>query len=179
MAWGQVFRGGDMSRLAYGLCLAAMLGLLAFMNAVTLPRIAAEAGGLTAFDLRATGYSEAEARAFLTALSPEGRALYSGLQHRLDTAYPPLLALVLVWTYMVLLPKRWAVAASLLAVLGAGVDLVENARVAALLRPETPTAEEIASASWATLAKTGVVSLALAALGLTLGMAALRRLRAG
>lgn len=85
-----------MCRLIYGFCLAVMLGLLTYMNAVTLPKISAAAEGLLPFDLRATGYSEAEAQAFLTALSPEGRALYQGTQHRLDTLYPPLLALVLI-----------------------------------------------------------------------------------
>lgn len=62
--------------------------------------------------------------------------------------------------------------------MGASVDLVENARVARLLNAAAPTAKQIAAASQATVAKTVIVSLALAVLLLSLSMAALRWFRA-
>lgn len=152
-----------------------MSGLLAWMNLGPLAAITAEAQGLAPFDLRPMGYGEPEARAFLAAISPEGRALYLGLQHRLDTAYPPLLALVLIWSYFALLSRPWAMGAAGIAVLAAAVDLVENARVAGLLLSTAPTASEIAAASQASLAKTALVSLALVLLALSAARAALQR----
>lgn len=177
MAWGLQSGGGKM-RLLYGVCLATMLGLLAYMTAVSLPLIRAEAQGLLPFDLRATGYTEADAQAFLAALSPSGRATYLGVQHRLDTAYPPLLALVLSWTYLVLLPRKWALLGCAMAVFGAAVDLFENARVAGLLTTTAPLAADIAAASYATMTKTAVVGAALMLLAVTLALTALRWLRA-
>lgn len=166
-------------RLAYGLCLSAMLGLLAWMTLGPLAQISADAGGLLPFDLRQAGYGAAEARAFLAALSPKGRALYLGLQHQLDTVYPPLLALVLVWSYAALLPRAWAAVASLPALGGMGVDLIENTRVARILRMAQPDDVLIAAASQATVAKAGLIWAALLALVLALGYAGIRRLHRG
>lgn len=166
-----------MRRVAYGFCLIAMLGLLAYMNAVTLPMIQQAAQGLPPFDLRPLGYDEAAARAFLAVLSPEGRAIYLGLQHGLDTAYPPLLALVLIWTYLALLPHPWSWVASGVAGLAACADLIENRAVRGLLLADSPTGREIGLASAASLAKTALVTTALALLCLTLALALWRKLR--
>ena len=57
----------------------------------SLPFIAGQAGGLAPFDMRPTGYSVTEARAFTQALTEEGRAFYLDVQHKLDFAYPALL----------------------------------------------------------------------------------------
>ena len=73
-----------MTRRAVMALFAATIGLYLVMLLWSLPKIAAEAGGLTPFDMRPGGYSLAEARAFLAALSPEGTAFYLGVQHRLD-----------------------------------------------------------------------------------------------
>lgn len=169
-----------MRLLIFGLLLLAMLALMGWLALVSLPYIASQAQGLPAFDMRSAGYSEAEARAFLTALTPEGRAAYLGQQRLLDTAFPPLLALVLTWSYLALMPRPWALGAAVLAVAGAGLDLVENARVAGLLRATDPSAEAIAAASWATASKSMLLTAALAVLVLALvvrGLAWLRRRR--
>ena len=71
---------------ALWLSLALMLAGLALIFLWAAPRI--EAGGLAPFDLRTQGYSFAEARAFLTALTPEGRAVYLGPQRVADTIFP-------------------------------------------------------------------------------------------
>ena len=132
----------------------------------TLPAIRAAAGGLPAFDLRPGGYSAEEARAFLSALSGAGRALYLGPQHLLDLAFPALLAATLVLAFRLLLPggRLW-IACSLLALAGMGADYLENVRVRAMLQvwPDPPDAAAIARASLATRAKFLLDGLALAA----------------
>ncbi len=63
---------------AFWVLFAAMMTVYLVMVLKTLPEIAASADGLKAFDVRPAGYSESQARAFLTALSDDGRALYWG-----------------------------------------------------------------------------------------------------
>ena len=82
-------------RRAYWLIFALMLAVYGAMVIWTLPAISDGAGGLIAFDLRPTGYSIPEARAFLSSLNDDARALYLGPQGRLDMVYPALLGLVL------------------------------------------------------------------------------------
>lgn len=59
-------------------------------------RPGAQSGGLP-FDLRVTGYSFSEARAYLQALSPAGYELAQGPAAWADTVLPPLLGLTLAW----------------------------------------------------------------------------------
>ena len=62
------------------------------------------------FDLRPLGYDADSAKAFLQHLSPAGRDFYLNVQHKLDTAYPALLALALASGIAALAPKgrsRW------------------------------------------------------------------------
>ena len=154
-------------RLIYGLLLSAMVGVYLVMLLWSLPRLRLMAGGLEPFDLRPAGYSLAEAQALLTALGDEGRAFYLGVQHWLDTAFPALLASVLFWTFRALVPGwHGLVLGGLAAVPGPGLDVLENARVAVLLRagPEAITADQVAAASAASLGKSFAVTLALVAL---------------
>jgi hypothetical protein len=100
------------------------------------------------------------------------------VQHRLDLAFPALLGLTLLMSFQRLVrPGALLVALALLAFAQMAADYAENALVARMLaRPvaEVP-AEVIARASSATLAKSGLVALALAALLAALAMRLWRR----
>lgn len=158
----------------------AMAAVYAAMAVWSLPTIAADAGGLMPFDLRPMGYSFEEATEFLTALSPEGRAFYAGVQHRLDLAYPALLAATLVLAALLLTPSFWlrglVVAASLA---GMVFDYCENGAVARMLAagPEALTAAQAEAASRWTLLKSLFATVAMTAV-LALGaMHVVRRWR--
>ncbi len=123
-------------RTVFWLLFATTLAVYATMLAWTLPAITAAAGGLAPFDLRPSGYSYDEAKAFLTALSPEGKALYLNVQHKLDAAYPALLAATLFFAIAVLVPKAWGIwrwVIALIAIPGAVFDYLENIAVAVML----------------------------------------------
>jgi hypothetical protein len=157
---------------------AAALALYLLIVLWSLPRIAAEAGGLVPFDMRPTGYDLDEARAFLTALTETGRALYLGTQHRLDLAYPALLAATFALGFMILFrgPLRWVLWVLALAVVG--FDWLENHAVATLLRadPTTLDAATVAEAARWSVLKSVATTLAGLAL-LAGGIAALLRRR--
>ena len=102
----------------------------------SLPYISAEAGGLAPFDMRPTGYSFDEARAFLAALTEEGNAFYRDVQHTLDLFFPGLMAATLFFAIATLLPKRlgrWRHAIAAPVVLTAVFDWSENLVVAGML----------------------------------------------
>ncbi|WP_224813603.1 hypothetical protein [Hasllibacter sp. MH4015] len=105
------------------------------------------AGGLMPFDGRVFGYSVAEARAFLDALTPEARETYLGPARLLDTVFPLALGALLAWPLWRLSPSPWRILAAL--ALGyVAADLVENAAVAGMLRetgPVTPATIQVAS----------------------------------
>jgi hypothetical protein len=162
-------------RSLFWLIAAATVAVFLVMVLWSFPKISTGAGGLTPFDLLPTGYSEGEARAFLTALTEEGRAFYLAVQHRLDIAYPALLALTLVLAFRHLVPPGAVRGALMLfAVLGMGFDYAENWRIAGLLEvpPAEVTREAILRASTSTqlkslfntLAQVGLVAALLAAL---------------
>src|SRR5262245_15798623 len=95
----------------------------------TLPTITAEAGGLAPFDMRPAGYSFAEARAFLVALSDSGKRLYLDVQQPLDVAYPALYGATLFFAIAFLTPRRWGNWKWLLATVAVPVvvfDYLEN-----------------------------------------------------
>ena len=71
---------------------AALWAAIAFG---TLPHLQSLAGGLAPFDVRPRGYSYAEARAFLQAAGPPGRAYYLDPELVFDSFFPPLYALSL------------------------------------------------------------------------------------
>ncbi len=161
-------------RMGYWLAFGAALAVYAAMVFWTLPRILDEAGGLMPFDLRFSGYGPDEARAFLAALSAEGRAVYLGPQRLLDALYPALLAVVLAGGVAALVRSRWLRVVLLVAVLGGmAADYLENARVAALLTADAVTDEAIAAASRATVAKSALTGGAMGMLLLVLA----RRMR--
>lgn len=112
-------------------------GLYAALAWVSVTGLLPAAGDLAPFDMRLTGYSVEDARAYLEALSTAGRDLYLGTVRQLDTAFPVvfgawLAALVwrtargmMTWSRLVLTLPAWGYAV---------MDLCENALVADLLR---------------------------------------------
>jgi len=167
----------------------AALALYVAMGVYTLPYLAAEAGGLAMFDVRPFGYTHEEAVAYLRALSPRGRAFYLNVQHPIDTAFPPVLALATALAIAALtrpgnpraLHVPWAARFILLFVvcpLMALLDLAENRMVAAMLRsdPAQIDASLTSLASVATVAKSAAVTVGLSAV-VVLGVTAWRRRR--
>lgn len=131
--------------------------------------LGAQSGGAPPFDLRATGYSLAEAQAFLTALTAEGLRLYLGPIRVLDTIFPVGCTLVLaiaLWHRSLGLPGAARAALVALAAGYGAADLAENAAVAGLLRagPQAVTAGQVATASALTVVKFVLFGLALVAL---------------
>lgn len=166
----------------FWLLVVLTLGVYMTMLVWSIPAISAAAGGLPIFDMRPGGYSFAEARAFLAALTPEGAAFYTNVQHRLDMAYPVLLALTLFWSIIRLAPGRWGSVRWLLAATalpGMVFDYRENAAVAGLLEAGAGgiTPEMVASASLQSQLKAGLTTLAMVILLILLAMWVFRRWR--
>ena len=154
-------------RSAFWTCLALTAALYAVMAAWSLPWIAGQAGGLRPFDMRPTGYDLDDARAFVAALSVEGREFYAGVQHWLDLIYPPLLALTCVLGYALIFPVRWVGLLAGVAVLGMAADWTENWMVARMLAAPAPAdldAGLVARAQAATLVKSAANTLCFLAL---------------
>lgn len=76
-----------------GVTLAVYLVLAVYLGG----RLMAESGGQLPFDLRAFGYSLAEARAYLRALTPAGFTLAEGMVRQVDTLFPLLMGLTFAW----------------------------------------------------------------------------------
>ena len=166
----------------YWLLVAVTLSLYATMIFWSLPFISQAADGLRPFDMRPMGYSFGEAHEFLSALSGDGVRFYQSTQHRLDTAYPALLALILI------IPLRWFTAAwpvlarvplIALPLIGAAADYLENATVAKMLLAQVAqvTPDLVAIASGWTLVKSATTSVSMAALLVLLLVGAARRLK--
>lgn len=164
-----------LGRLTYLALAAVVLALWALLVTVTGPAITKAAGGLAPFDLRITGYDLAQAQAFLSRISGPGRDLYLEAQLRLDTFFPVVLGLFLTWSFVVLYPRLLATLLAVIAMAGAGADLVENARIATMLRADEVTAPMVAAASQATVTKWALDGLALTAFALGLILALYRR----
>ncbi|GAB5448505.1 hypothetical protein [Gymnodinialimonas sp.] len=122
------------------------------------------AGGLQPFDSRFFGYTAAEGQAYLAALSDEARQVYLNDVRMLDTIFPISLAALLGWLLVRLAPGPWG-ALAVLPIAYLGADLLENARVAAILLHAAPTDQMIEAASQATVAKYGFLIVTVIALG--------------
>jgi hypothetical protein len=149
------------ARLAFWFLAGATIVVYLFMVLLTLPYIQGQAGGLAPFDMRPLGYSFDEAKAFLTALSPEGKAYYLGVQHWLDIFFPGLIAATLYCALVVLLRPYMGGNGRFVAALAAFVaifDWLENYAVAGMLNagPDGITPDMVAAASRWTLLKSGV-----------------------
>lgn len=171
------------SNRIFWMVVAVTLGDYFAMVFWSIPRISAEAGGLPVFDLRPGGYTFEEARAFLVALSAEGAQFYANVQHRLDAAYPALLAVTVAWSILRLAPARWGVWRHLLAataIPGMIFDYLENRDVAGMLAlgPDRITPELVETASFHSQAKAATSSVAMTILLVLLALWAFRRWRA-
>ena len=125
------------------------------------------------FDLRPTGYSQADAAGLLDALGQTGRQYYLTRQIPLDTLYPALLALTLISTL------RWRAKrfgstvitriGEPLAVMAAAFDYLENLGIVFMLSSGAgshPTL--IHAASTATILKSALTSAAILAVFATM-----------
>ena len=149
-------------RLIFWLLLLMMTGVYLAMALWAIPKITADAGGLLAFDLRPMGYSFADAQAFLSALSEQGRDFYLNVQQMLDRAYPALFAVVMVLAFRRIFSGATRFVASAVALAGAGFDYMENAAVAVMLRAGDGLSEAmVALASSWTMLKSAAVTVAL------------------
>lgn len=139
---------------ALPLAAAASYALLIFYLA---PQLSAQSGGGIPFDLRALGYSLADAKAYLAALTPEGTALYLGPIRLNDTVIP------ILFTATLCLPLRRLGELWFLPALAYGLfDLAENVAVARLLRAGVDVeAGAVALASGFTQAKFAAAGLAI------------------
>ncbi len=173
---------------------AAALIVYIIMVTITLPHLAALAGGVAMFDLRPLGYDFATAQDVLARLGSEGAAYYENVQHRFDSMFPLLFCLTLVF-WMIAAARRWqghdlplgsAVLGAIFAtaVIANAADLGENAAVSAMLaagsRALTPRLAE--TANLFTLAKTffsavAILALIVLALGPWLALVLRRRKR--
>ena len=164
----------------FWLLVAATLAVYAAMLAWSLPTVARAAGGVTPFDLRPGGYSFEEARAFLAALTPDGKAFYLEVQQRLDLAFPALAGATLFFAIARLAPRGWGVWRWLLALTalpGAAFDYLENHAVASMLALGSVgiTPDIVATASrWTVLKSQSITAAMVIMLALLLVWAAQR-----
>lgn len=143
-------------KTAFWIVFAAMVAVYAVMLLWTLPTISAAAGGLAPFDMRPMGYSFEEAKAFLAALSAEGKELYLRTQHMLDLFYPALLAVTLILATILLTGSGWLRWLLIVpAVAGMVFDYMENFAVGRMLEhgPDGITEALVSDASLWTLLK--------------------------
>jgi hypothetical protein len=143
------------------------MGIYISMLVWSLPTISAAAGGLMPFDMRPSGYSFDEAKAFLAALPAETNNFYRQVQIGiLDTAYPALLGATL-FLAIGLLAQDWlklgAWVIALIAIPGAVFDYMENASVKLMLflGPENINAEIVEQACARSVSKALFTSAAM------------------
>lgn len=142
--------------------LAMILGPLARLEQIA---------GAKPFDLRPGGYSRDSALAFISALGQDGRDIYLWRQIPLDTVYPALFAMSVAGSLCWLSERlgkpfnRWLRAAAFTAVFAALADYLENAMIVMMLISDagpSPAVTHLASA--ATISKSVLTTLAMAAL---------------
>lgn len=163
-------------RAAFWISFAGAAGVYLTMVLWSLPFVSDAAGGLAPFDMRPLGYSGEQARAFLAALSDEGRVFYIDVQHKLDILYPALLGLALVLGFQLLFPRPWATVFSVIALVGVAADYLENYLVTVMLTSGEPVADKLVSlASFWTVSKSLSATISFLVLLLGFGWMVLRR----
>lgn len=131
------------------------------------PVIVQEAGGHALLDSRLTGYRADEARDFLEAISQTGREIYLYAHRPMGTLLALLSTVMLVWSFRTMLPAgRIGHGAVIMALAATGADLVENARIANMMRlpPIEVSDSQIGFASAVTSLKWLLLGLCLALL---------------
>jgi hypothetical protein len=169
---------------AFWILFAATLAVYLVIILWSLPRITAAAGGATPFDLRPFGYTFEEARAFMTALSPDGTWFYIKIQHRIDLLYPALFGATLLFAIAYLLPEAWRawrwVLAVVIAVPVTLFDYLENHFIVGMLKigPDAITPEAVANTNRWTVLKSISTTVAMVVVLLLLILWAGAKLRA-
>lgn len=125
-------------------------------------RLMVLADGAAVFDLRAFGYSLTDVREYLRALPPEGFALILGPIAWLDTLFPALLGMTLLW-WMRPFIGVFGMVCVLTVMSYVALDWGENAavRVLVLSGPDWVQPADVARASAFTMAKFAALLLAL------------------
>lgn len=146
------------------------MGIYITMLVWSLPLITNAANGLVPFDMRPTGYSFDEAKAFLTALTEDANSFYRHTQiAKLDMAYPALLSITLFLAIGLLTQnwlKFWGWIVALIAIPGTVFDYMENVNLQLMLflGPENINAEIVAKASERSVAKAMFTTAAMSVL---------------
>ena len=137
-----------MSRAARFFWICALTAVLFFVALAAISKTALEAEGMLIFDSRVLGYEHAAAREYLTwiAQTPDGVSTYLGTFRQLDTVFPMLLAIALsggIWlnTFGSNPLRRGLLLGAPSAYLL--LDLMENARVAEMLRTGVTVADQV------------------------------------
>jgi hypothetical protein len=159
---------------------SATVAIYAIMLMWSIPYLVTQSGGLAIFDMRPKGYTFEEAKAFLSGLSSEGAEFYINVQHRLDIAFPMMLAVVTALSIWRLSPSVWGRMRLLLAATalpGMVFDYLENNSVAAMLAvgPVGVTREMVARASHFSQLKAAFVSISVFLMLILLAFWVLRR----
>jgi hypothetical protein len=124
-------------------------------------RYLTDLAGVLPFDLRPTGFSQADAAMLLEALGETGRQYYLMRQLPLDTVYPALLALTLIstlrWRSARFGPTLTTRIGVPLAILAATFDYLENLGIGVMLRVGKDPAL-VQATSTATMLKSALTS---------------------
>ena len=155
-----------MLRILFWTCFAAAMAIYITMLGWSLQVITEAAGGLAPFDMRPSGYTLADAKAFLSAIDPETVKYYRNVQLTLDLFFPALFTISLVLGIYFMLPTwfgvwRWVVAALPLPI--AAFDYLENALISVMLAsgPEKISADLVNAASRWTVLKSGFTTISI------------------
>jgi hypothetical protein len=145
--------------ISWGLPLLA-LAVYAYLAGYLGQRLSVQAQGQIPFDLRMFGYSLAEARGYLRALSPAGFALYQGPVLWADTLFPVLMGLTLLW-WLRPIAGVFGMVCVLSAMSYVALDWGENAAIQTLLTagPDWVDPADIQRASIFTMAKFAAFAL--------------------
>lgn len=167
------------SRILLFWCAAMLVYILmVFGSLADIERIT----GVRAFDMRPTGYSYADALAFISALGEEGRRVYLTMQIPLDTVYPALLAISsassLYWLSQSFgSTARWYRAVAAVAYLAAIADYAENGLIVWMLSADLGVSEAlVAAASLASVSKSIFSTIVFTTLLIALAEFAMRRM---
>lgn len=148
------------SRLINWVLPGVTLAVYAALVTIGVTRLVPEAQGLQPFDLRPMGYSMTEARNYLQALSPRGFVLYQGPIWWLDTVFPALMGLTLVW-WMRPLTGAFGFVCVTTATVYVGLDWAENYFIQSILNggPDFLNYGSVVAASILTQCKFTAVAL--------------------
>jgi hypothetical protein len=166
---------------------AIALTVLVFLAFVTGPRLMELAGDVQVFDLRFTGYDHDDAVTILAALGEEGRRYYRNVQLIVDFLFPPLMFLAVGAAFLYFsrpygrftlpLPEGVRLVVVALALIGGVCDLGENLAVLAMLLGDgDPTEALVNLGSAFTMVKNVALTLAVAAMAVTVVLALIRGL---